>query len=58
MGALEGCESLRVLELGYNVFGAEGMQHLSDALKDNLQVLIRSSCCSVTYNTTVALLLH
>lgn len=37
MKAMEGCESLRVLELGYNVFGAEGMQHLSDALRYNLQ---------------------
>lgn len=38
MAALEACESLRVLELGYNVFGAKGMQHLSDALRYGLQV--------------------
>ena len=38
MTALEACESLRVLELGYNVFGAKGMQHLSDALRYGLQV--------------------
>lgn len=41
MNAMEGCESLRVLELGYNVFGAEGMQHLSDALRYNLQACMQ-----------------
>lgn len=39
MEALEGCDNLRVLELGYNPFGEEGIKALADVLKYKLQVL-------------------
>ncbi len=39
MDALEECEGLRVLELGYNPFGPDGMKALADVLKYKLQVL-------------------
>lgn len=38
MAALKGCDNLRVLELGYNPFGAEGMQHLAEHFKESSQV--------------------
>ena len=38
MDALEGCENLRVLELGYNPFGEEGIKAIADVMKYKLQV--------------------
>ena len=38
MEALEGCDNLRVLELGYNPFGEEGIKAIADVMKYKLQV--------------------
>lgn len=40
MEALEGCDNLRVLELGYNPFGPDGIKALADVMKYKLQVRV------------------
>lgn len=44
MEALEGCDNLRVLELGYNPFGEEGIKAIADVMKYKLQVRFPGSC--------------
>jgi hypothetical protein len=46
MEALEGCDNLRVLELGYNPFGEEGIKAIADVMKYKLQVRSATGCAS------------
>ncbi len=58
MEALEGCDKLKVLELGYNPFGPEGIKALADVMKYKLQARL-GSCCwmsSIGYSGTACCL--